>query len=270
MTEYQEKHTVSRLIGAPPGYVGFDQGGLLTDAVRKTPYAVLLLDEIEKAHPDVYNLLLQVMDHATLTDNNGRKADFRNVVLVMTTNAGAHEMSARRVGFGGESQTPGNARNAIERAFSPEFRNRLDAWVSFESLPADVVVRIVDKFVAALAEQLLEKRVSLELTPSARAWFAEHGFDPRMGARPMARLIQNEVKKPLAEKILFGELQAGGTVRVDVDLELELLHSPEWRRGGTRLCRRTPASTEGATMRPGAGSRPERWCPRNRTSRTPT
>jgi ATP-dependent Clp protease ATP-binding subunit ClpA len=221
MSEYQEKHTVSRLIGAPPGYVGFDQGGLLTDAVRKTPYAVLLLDEIEKAHPDVYNLLLQVMDHATLTDNNGRKADFRNVVLVMTTNAGAHEMSARRVGFGGEAQAPGNARNAIERAFSPEFRNRLDAWVSFESLPADVVIRIVDKFVAGLAEQLIEKKVKLELAPEARAWFAEHGFDPKMGARPMARLIQNEIKKPLAEKILFGDLQAGGTVRVDLDLELD-------------------------------------------------
>ena len=218
MSEYQEKHTVSRLIGAPPGYVGFDQGGLLTDAVNKTPYAVLLLDEIEKAHPDVYNLLLQVMDHATLTDNNGRKADFRNVVLVMTTNAGAQELSARRVGFGGEAQAPGNAKNAIERAFSPEFRNRLDAWVSFESLPADVVARIVDKFVAGLAEQLLEKKVKLELTPAARAWFAEHGFDPKMGARPMARIIQNEIKRPLAEKILFGELQGGGTVRVDVDL----------------------------------------------------
>ena len=221
MSEYQEKHTVSRLIGAPPGYVGFDQGGLLTDAVNKTPYAVLLLDEIEKAHPDVYNLLLQVMDHATLTDNNGRKADFRNVVLVMTTNAGAQELSARRVGFGGEAQAPGNAKNAIERAFSPEFRNRLDAWVSFESLPADVVARIVDKFVAGLAEQLLEKKVKLELTPAARAWFAEHGFDPKMGARPMARIIQNEIKRPLAEKILFGELQGGGTVRVDVDLETD-------------------------------------------------
>ena len=221
MTEYQEKHTVSRLIGAPPGYVGFDQGGLLTDAVNKTPYAVLLLDEIEKAHPDVFNLLLQVMDHATLTDNNGRKADFRNVVLVMTTNAGAQELSARRVGFGGEAQAPGNARNAIERTFSPEFRNRLDAWVSFESLPADVVARIVDKFVAGLAEQLLEKKVKLELTQAARAWFAEHGFDPKMGARPMARIIQNEIKRPLAEYILFGSLQGGGTVRVDVDLETD-------------------------------------------------
>ncbi len=219
MTEYQEKHTVSRLIGAPPGYVGFDQGGLLTDAIRKTPYTVLLLDEIEKAHPDIYNLLLQVMDHATLTDNNGRKADFRNVVLIMTTNAGAQELSARRVGFGPEAQAPGNARGAIERTFSPEFRNRLDAWVSFESLPADVVVKIVDKFVAELSAQLLEKKVVLELTPAARAWFAEHGFDPKMGARPMARLVQNELKKALAEKILFGDLQDGGTVRIEVDLE---------------------------------------------------
>jgi ATP-dependent Clp protease ATP-binding subunit ClpA len=217
MTEYQEKHTVSRLIGAPPGYVGFDQGGLLTDAIRKTPYAVLLLDEIEKAHPDIYNLLLQVMDHATLTDNNGRKADFRHVVLVMTTNAGAQELSARRVGFGAEGQGPGNARNAIERAFSPEFRNRLDAWVSFESLPHEVVVKIVDKFVGELSAQLAEKKVSIELTPEGRGWLAERGFDPKMGARPMGRLIQNELKKPLAEKILFGELREGGRVKVEVD-----------------------------------------------------
>jgi len=223
MTEYQEKHTVSRLIGAPPGYVGFDQGGLLTDAIRKTPYAVLLLDEIEKAHPDIYNLLLQVMDHATLTDNNGRKADFRHVVLVMTTNAGAQELSARRLGFGAEDAGPGSARQAIERTFSPEFRNRLDAWVSFDSLPAEVVGRIVDKFVAELQGQLLEKKVALTLTAEGRAWFAEHGFDPRMGARPMARLIQNEVKKPLAERILFGELREGGTVRVEVDHETDRL-----------------------------------------------
>ncbi|HSN89916.1 MAG TPA: AAA family ATPase, partial [Anaeromyxobacteraceae bacterium] len=217
MTEYQEKHTVSRLIGAPPGYVGFDQGGLLTDAIRKTPYAVLLLDEIEKAHPDIFNLLLQVMDHATLTDNNGRKADFRHVVLVMTTNAGAQELSARRVGFGAEAQAPGNARSAIERTFSPEFRNRLDAWVSFESLPHEVVVKIVDKFVGELAAQLAEKKVSLELTPEGRGWLAEHGFDPKMGARPMGRLIQNELKKPLAERILFGDLREGGRVKVEVD-----------------------------------------------------
>src|SRR5512138_1515952 len=217
MTEYQEKHTVSRLIGAPPGYVGFDQGGLLTDAIRKTPYAVLLLDEIEKAHADVYNLLLQVMDHATLTDNNGRKADFRHVIIVMTTNAGAHELSARRVGFGSDQSEPGNARNAIERTFSPEFRNRLDAWVSFESLPPEVIAKVVDKLVKELEGQLAEKKVSIELTPAGRAWLAEHGFDRKMGARPMARLIQNELKRPLAEKILFGELHDGGTVRVDVD-----------------------------------------------------
>jgi ATP-dependent Clp protease ATP-binding subunit ClpA len=217
MTEYQEKHTVSRLIGAPPGYVGFDQGGLLTDAIRKTPYAVLLLDEIEKAHPDIYNLLLQVMDHATLTDNNGRKADFRHVILIMTTNAGAQELAARRVGFGSEGAGPGNARAAIERTFSPEFRNRLDAWVSFDGLPPEVVAKVVDKFVRELELQLAEKRVRVELTAEGRGWLAAHGFDPKMGARPMARLIQNELKKPLAEKILFGELREGGTVAVDVD-----------------------------------------------------
>jgi ATP-dependent Clp protease ATP-binding subunit ClpA len=217
MTEYQEKHTVSRLIGAPPGYVGFDQGGLLTDAIRKTPYAVLLLDEIEKAHPDIFNLLLQVMDHATLTDNNGRKADFRHVILVMTTNAGAQELSARRVGFGSDMSDPGNARNAIERTFSPEFRNRLDAWVAFDSLPPEVIAKVVDKMVKELEGQLAEKKVKIELTPAGRAWLGEKGFDRKMGARPMARLIQNELKKPLAEKILFGELHAGGTVRVDVE-----------------------------------------------------
>jgi ATP-dependent Clp protease ATP-binding subunit ClpA len=226
MTEYQEKHTVSRLIGAPPGYVGFEQGGLLTDAIRKTPYAVLLLDEIEKAHPDIYNVLLQVMDHATLTDNTGRKADFRHIVLVLTTNAGAHELSARRLGFGAASQEPGNARNAIERAFSPEFRNRLDAWVAFDGLPPEVIRRVVDKVVAELAEQLAEKKVKVELTPEGRDWLAEHGFDRTMGARPMARLVQNEVKKPLAEKILFGELKDGGLVRIgaaDGKLALEIV-----------------------------------------------
>src|SRR5512136_105775 len=203
MTEYQEKHTVSRLIGAPPGYVGFDQGGLLTDAIRRTPYAVLLLDEIEKAHPDIYNILLQVMDHATLTDNSGRKADFRHIVLVMTTNAGALELSSRAVGFSaGEATSAGSARSAIERTFSPEFRNRLDAWVAFDSLPPEVIGRVVDKMVKELADQLVPKKVTLELTPAGRAWLAEHGFDQAMGARPMARLIQNEIKKPLAELIL--------------------------------------------------------------------
>jgi ATP-dependent Clp protease ATP-binding subunit ClpA len=213
MTEYQEKHTVSRLIGAPPGYVGFDQGGLLTDAIRRTPYAVLLLDEIEKAHPDVYNILLQVMDHATLTDNTGRKADFRHIVLIMTTNAGALELSSRAVGFSaGEATSAGSARSAIERTFSPEFRNRLDAWVAFDSLPPAVIARVVDKMVQELADQLASKKVTLELAPEGRAWLAEHGFDRLMGARPMSRLLQNEVKKPLAEKILFGELTDGGHV----------------------------------------------------------
>jgi ATP-dependent Clp protease ATP-binding subunit ClpA len=215
MTEYQEKHTVSRLIGAPPGYVGFDQGGLLTDAIRRTPYAVLLLDEIEKAHPDIYNILLQVMDHATLTDNSGRKADFRQIVLIMTTNAGAQELSSRSLGFSSGDGSTGNARNAIERTFSPEFRNRLDAWVSFDSLPPEVIGKVVDKMVAELSVQLAPKKVTIELTPAGRVWLAEHGFDRLMGARPMGRIIQKKVKEPLAEKILFGELKEGGHVVVD-------------------------------------------------------
>jgi ATP-dependent Clp protease ATP-binding subunit ClpA len=214
MTEYQEKHTVSRLIGAPPGYVGFDQGGLLTDAIRKTPYAVLVMDEIEKAHPDIYNILLQVMDHATLTDNNGRKADFRHIVLILTTNAGAHELSARRLGFGSDAMAPGNARSAIEKTFSPEFRNRLDAWVAFDALPPEVIRRVVDKQVKELAAQLADKKIEVTLDVTGREWLAEHGFDQTMGARPMARLIQNEVRKQLAEKILFGELKNGGTVHI--------------------------------------------------------
>ncbi len=229
MTEYQEKHTVSRLIGAPPGYVGFDQGGLLTDAIRKTPYAVLVMDEVEKAHPDIYNILLQVMDHATLTDNNGRKADFRHIVLILTTNAGAHELSARKMGFGADAAGPGNARSAIEKTFSPEFRNRLDAWVSFDSLPPEVIRQVVDKQVKELAEQLAEKKITIDLTEPGRVWLAEHGFDKTMGARPMARLIQNEVKKPLAERILFGELRLGGKVRITVrgdQLHLEVVPTP--------------------------------------------
>ncbi|MGZ3439519.1 MAG: ATP-dependent Clp protease ATP-binding subunit ClpA [Polyangia bacterium] len=222
MTEYMEKHTVSRLIGAPPGYVGFDQGGLLTDAVRKTPHAVVVLDEIEKAHPDIYNILLQVMDHATLTDNNGRKADFRHVVLIMTTNAGAREMSARKPGFdfsnavGGKAKPQDRGNQAIERAFAPEFRNRLDAWISFDSLPTEVIRKVVDKLVGELQAQLVEKKVTMELSPEARDWLAEHGFDAQFGARPMARLIQNELKKPLADELLFGALKSGGTVRVEV------------------------------------------------------
>jgi len=216
MSEYMEKHTVSRLIGAPPGYVGFDQGGLLTDGIRRTPHAVLLLDEIEKAHPDLFNILLQVMDHATLTDNNGRKADFRNVILIMTTNAGAMEMAAAAIGFGGRSNADKGPK-AIERLFTPEFRNRLDATVSFHSLSPEVVERIVDKFVMELDAQLNEKKVFLELTPAARKYLADKGYDPTFGARPMARLIQQEVKRALAEEILFGRLKDGGKATIDCD-----------------------------------------------------
>jgi ATP-dependent Clp protease ATP-binding subunit ClpA len=228
MSEYMEKHTVSRLIGAPPGYVGFDQGGLLTDAINKTPYAVLVLDEIEKAHPDIFNILLQVMDHATLTDNNGKKADFRNVILIMTTNAGARELSGNRVGFrqgdgGGIGGTGSKAKGAIERTFSPEFRNRLDAWIAFEPLSFETIERVVDKFINELRAQLVEKKVTLELTKAARAWLANKGFDKLYGARPMARLIQSKIKEPLANEILFGRLQQGGKVVIEAkDGELEL------------------------------------------------
>lgn len=220
MSEYMEKHTVSRLIGAPPGYVGFDQGGLLTDAITKTPYAVLVLDEIEKAHPDLFNILLQVMDHATLTDHNGKKADFRNTILIMTTNAGAREMSSRQIGFGGlgeggNSVTASKAKTAIEQTFSPEFRNRLDAWIVFEALSLETIKRVVDKFIQEVQGQLVEKRVTIALSETARAWLAQHGFDPVFGARPMARLIQQKIKEPLASEILFGRLQTGGTVIVD-------------------------------------------------------
>ncbi|HET9451103.1 MAG TPA: ATP-dependent Clp protease ATP-binding subunit ClpA [Aggregicoccus sp.] len=227
MSEYSEKHTVSRLIGAPPGYVGFDQGGLLTDAVRKHPYAVLVLDEIEKAHPDLFNILLQVMDHATLTDNNGRKADFRNIVLILTTNAGASDMATSALGFG--AGAPGmdasRAKKAIERTFTPEFRNRLDGWVLFNGLPPDVILKVVDKEVGLLRKLLVEKRVQLELTPAARGWLAEHGYDPAFGARPMARLVDTALKKPLAEALLFGALKDGGTARFDVEGDSLKLHA---------------------------------------------
>jgi len=215
MSEYMEKHTVSRLIGAPPGYVGFDQGGLLTDRVRRTPHAVLLLDEIEKAHPDVFNVLLQVMDHATLTDNTGRKADFRHVVLIMTTNAGAQEMAAAAIGFGDVSNAE-KGQKALERLFSPEFRNRLDAVVHFGALTPPAVERVVDKFVTELEGQLTSRRVTIDLTPAARTWLAEHGYDVTYGARPMARLIQERLKRPLADQMLFGALKDGGRARVDV------------------------------------------------------
>ena len=216
MSEYAEPHTVSRLIGAPPGYVGFDQGGLLTEAIMRTPHAVLVLDEIEKAHPNLFNLLLQVMDSATLTDNNGKKADFRNVILIMTTNAGARELSSGGMGFRNSSDTKGNAKGVIERTFTPEFRNRLDAWVPFRALDIDVIKLIVDKFINELNGQLAEKRVLVKLTEDAREWLAENGFDARYGARPMSRLIHEKIKQPLASQILFGKLSDGGSAKVDV------------------------------------------------------
>ncbi len=229
MSEYMEKHTVSRLIGAPPGYVGFDQGGLLTDAINKAPHSVLLLDEIEKAHPDLFSILLQVMDHATLTDNNGKKADFRNVILLMTTNAGAREMSSEGVGFKtGENVTAASGskgRGAIERMFTPEFRNRLDGWIAFESLSFEVTERVVDKFINEIQTQLSEKKVTLELTEPARAWLARKGYDKLYGARPMARLIQTKIREPLADELLFGKLQQGGRVLIGVkddDISLEI------------------------------------------------
>jgi ATP-dependent Clp protease ATP-binding subunit ClpA len=224
MSEYMERHTVSRLIGAPPGYVGFDQGGLLTDAVLKAPHSVLLLDEIEKAHPDVFNLLLQVMDHGTLTDANGRKVDFRNVILVMTTNAGAQEISRTTVGFT-EQDHSSDGMEVIKRMFTPEFRNRLDAIIQFGELDEKTIGSVVDKFIAQLESQLSDKKVDLIFDEEARAWVGKQGYDPQMGARPMARILQEHVKRPLSEEILFGNLAKGGTVRVTVKdnkLALEL------------------------------------------------
>jgi ATP-dependent Clp protease ATP-binding subunit ClpA len=218
MSEYMERHTVSRLIGAPPGYVGFDQGGLLTEAIAKHPHCVLLLDEIEKAHPDVFNLLLQVMDHGTLTDNNGRKADFRHVIIVMTTNAGAFEMNRPSIGFT-QSDTASDGMEAIRRLFSPEFRNRLDAVVQFASLDQDTIERVVDKLLVEAEAQLEQKRVSISVDEPARRWIAKKGYDPKMGARPMARIIQEYIKRPLAEELLFGKLVNGGHVEVTLSEE---------------------------------------------------
>jgi len=214
MSEYMERHTVSRLIGAPPGYVGFDQGGLLTDAVDQHPHCVLLLDEIEKAHNDVYNLLLQVMDHGHLTDHNGKAVDFRNVILILTTNAGASDLAKAPLGFG-RGKRAGEDTEAIERLFTPEFRNRLDAIIAFSSLQQDTVMKVVDKFVMQLEMQLSDRSVTIELTAAARTWLAEKGFDESFGARPLARVIQEHVKRPLAEELLFGRLSHGGAVRVD-------------------------------------------------------
>jgi ATP-dependent Clp protease ATP-binding subunit ClpA len=216
MSEYMEKHAVSRLIGAPPGYVGYEEGGLLIDAVRKSPHAVLLLDEIEKAHPDMYSILLQVMDHATLTDSHGRKADFRHVILIMTTNAGARDVSDRRLGFA-DPGAGGSTRGALERTFTPEFRNRLDATVTFNALGRPEVERVVDKQIDELRAMVQPKGVTLVLDEPARAWLAAKGFDRAFGARPMARLIERVIKKPLSELLLFGSLTAGGAVRVVLD-----------------------------------------------------
>ncbi len=216
MSEYMERHAVSRLIGAPPGYVGFDQGGLLTEAITKKPYSVLLLDEIEKAHPDIFNILLQVMDHGTLTDNNGRKADFRNVVIVMTTNAGAESLARESMGFT-QTKQAGDEMEAIKRMFTPEFRNRLDATISFRALDHDIILRVVDKFLMQLEEQLQEKKVEPQFTQKLKQHLAKKGFDPLMGARPMARLIQDTIRRALADELLFGRLAHGGKVTVDVD-----------------------------------------------------
>ncbi len=216
MSEYMERHAVSRLIGAPPGYVGFEQGGLLTEAITKHPYAVLLLDEIEKAHPDIFNILLQVMDHGTLTDNNGRRADFRNVIIIMTTNAGAEALSKSSIGFT-PSQRKGDEMEEIKRLFSPEFRNRLDAIISFSPLDESVILKVVDKFLMQLEDQLHARKVEAHFTDALRAYLAKKGFDPLMGARPMARLIQDTIRKALADELLFGRLANGGVVTVDVD-----------------------------------------------------
>jgi ATP-dependent Clp protease ATP-binding subunit ClpA len=230
MSEYMERHTVSRLIGAPPGYVGCDQGGLRTEAIAKNPHCVLLLDEIEKAHPDVFNLLLQVMDHGTLTDNNGRKADFRHVVIVMTTNAGAAEMSRASIGFVAQDNAP-DGMEAIRRLFAPEFRNRLDAIVQFEPLDERTIQRVVDKLVVEVETQLEQKGVALHVEDDARTWIAQRGYDPKMGARPMARVIQEYIKRPLAEELLFGQLVKGGhafvSVGPDDQLKIETRSSEE-------------------------------------------
>ena len=231
MSEYMERHTVSRLIGAPPGYVGFDQGGLLTEAISKNPHAVLLFDEIEKAHPEVFNLLLQVMDHGTLTDNNGRKADFRNVVIVMTTNAGAREMDRSSIGFTTQDHAT-DGMSAIQKVFTPEFRNRLDAIIQFEPLDKNSILRVVDKLVLELETQLESNKVTLELDDAARRYIADQGYDPKMGARPMARVIQEKIKRPLAEQLLFGDLVDGGhvTIVLNDDGELDLIAVPDTRQ----------------------------------------
>ena len=251
MSEYMEKHTVSRLIGAPPGYVGFDQGGLLTDSINKHPYSVVVLDEIEKAHPDIFNILLQVMDHATLTDNNGRKSDFRNAILIMTTNAGSREMAARGIGFGAaDGGDNRDGRKALERLFTPEFRNRLDATIFFDALSPDIITQVVSKFLLELEGQVVDKHVALEVTDAAKAWFAERGYDKAFGARPMARLIQSTLKAPLANEILFGALQQGGVAHIDVeDGEIAMRYTP----------REIPAEEARRALEPTAADDDDGW-----------
>jgi ATP-dependent Clp protease ATP-binding subunit ClpA len=231
MSEYMERHSVSRLIGAPPGYVGFDQGGLLTDGVDQHPHCVLLLDEIEKAHPDLFNILLQVMDHGKLTDHNGKKIDFRNVVLIMTTNAGASDAAKESIGFG-RGKREGEDTEAIKKLFTPEFRNRLDAVIGFAPLSQEIIERVVEKFVLQLEAQLSDRNVTFELASDATRWLAEHGYDEAFGARPLARLIQDTIKKPLADDILFGKLARGGTVKMTVKpdrsgLAFEIIEAPQ-------------------------------------------
>ena len=236
MSEYMERHSVSRLIGAPPGYVGFDQGGMLTDSIDQHPHCVLLLDEIEKAHPDLYNILLQVMDHGKLTDHNGKTVDFRNVILIMTTNAGASDMAKEVIGFNRETRE-GEDQDAIKRMFTPEFRNRLDAVVQFASLTQDTVGRVVEKFVMQLEAQLADRNVTIELSSAAKEWLAERGYDRLYGARPLGRVIQEYIKKPLAEELLFGRLVKGGAVKVtlkDNKLDFDIVEASG-----------TPAKSEG-------------------------
>jgi ATP-dependent Clp protease ATP-binding subunit ClpA len=231
MSEYMERHAISRLIGAPPGYVGFDQGGLLTDGVDQHPHSVLLLDEIEKAHPDVFNILLQIMDHGKLTDHNGRKVDFRNVILIMTSNAGASDMAKSAIGFG-RDRREGEDTAAIERIFTPEFRNRLDATISFAPLGIEIITKVVEKFILQLEAQLMDRNVTFELSPDAAEWLGVKGYDEKMGARPLARVIQEEIKKPLADELLFGKLSKGGIVKVTLKkdkIDLQIIE-PEMTR----------------------------------------
>ncbi len=280
MSEYMERHTVSRLIGAPPGYVGFDQGGLLTDSIDQHPHCVLLLDEIEKAHPDLYNILLQVMDHGKLTDHNGKQVDFRNVILIMTTNAGAADMQRASFGFT-RGKREGEDVEAINRMFAPEFRNRLDAVVTFGHLPHDVIIKVVDKFIMQLEAQLADRNVTIELADEARDWLVEHGYDEQMGARPMARVIQQTIKTPLADEVLFGRLKNGGAVRVVVieeerrtEARLRLPRRPGSAASGARYRRghqeaRPGRSRKCAAPRP-AGSKAARVKSRTRSPLTTT